>query len=562
MRVKANELSQRNRKTQLNQEIAWARTKKAVAGTSSLVSRRKTKAGIICEVKGDGRVVCVRLTSLLAFYNNEMGAAILQDINRLPEVFEMDPGARAVMHCGSGVWGTEDLLGDDTYASIFGENGESSEGEAAESGDAPYTSEAEGVAEPSGSISSETAKRVNDQCLKLQKKVADSMPERGTSPGFTGMTGIDSLESSICGMEITSGPGSDFTEQALKQIEIFSESCDTNVIESMMDADNGQAPCPGRPPCDDIGAPDDPSRPSGQTSTSSPPTTTTTNPDGTTTTTTTTIYPQGTWTESITTDEQGNIIETNTRVQTDAGVTETNIKYRDDDTKDYDTKIISYDEGSITRIKYTENPDGSKTNERMQILGGDDTGYYEKDADGNWVQVKGDCIGEPCTSCVNFASFMPQLIQDCLTGGGRSYSCESFANAASCCSNPDAFPGDPRLVMPRPDGDFACGESIEEADLKKGACSNKCKYASSASFQEDCNTLCMESKPGDLGISVLDTICQYAISEACFSSQGTIPTPDLGYSPPPQPPAPPIVADNILLPIVGNTIYESLSPIR
>jgi hypothetical protein len=237
LRVKANELSQRNRKTQLNQEIAWARTKKAVAGTSSLVSRRKTKAGIICEVKGDGRVVCVRLTSLLAFYNNEMGAAILQDINRLPEVFEMDPGARAVMHCGSGVWGTEDLLGDDTYASIFGENGESSEGEAAESGDAPYTSEAEGVAEPSGSISSETAKRVNDQCLKLQKKVADSMPERGTSPGFTGMTGIDSLESSICGMEITSGPGSDFTEQALKQIEIFSESCDTNVIESMMDAD-------------------------------------------------------------------------------------------------------------------------------------------------------------------------------------------------------------------------------------------------------------------------------------------------------------------------------------
>lgn len=89
-----------------------------------------------------------------------------------------------------------------------------------------------------------------------------------------------------------------------------------------------------------------------------------------------------------------------------------------------------------------------------------------------------------------------------------SSTCSQTVGAIDCCSNSAA---DPRVVMPTPDG-LQCADPLSSEQLQEEACRQFCSAVS------DCYEECVDLQNRGLvmDFDLLDSICQYAISEACF----------------------------------------------
>jgi hypothetical protein len=117
------------------------------------------------------------------------------------------------------------------------------------------------------------------------------------------------------------------------------------------------------------------------------------------------------------------------------------------------------------------------------------------------------------------SALVPNLIMDCVSGG-PSFLCEAFFGASSCCSNPSAFPVNPGLIIPDPNGNFTCSDGF--ALSPTATCEERCKVAS---MEEDCLANCgMIEEMGLVQFNAMDAICLMATWDACFESE----LPDLG----------------------------------
>lgn len=490
-----------------------ARVNEAIALTPQMLANRELHTEVICEVRDIGRVDCISLASLLAIYDAEMGELILSDISRLYEVFEFDPTYELLFACGPGLWGAADLT-------QFG------------------SPDIAGLPEL---VVAEAANQMMDMCGKFGASMGDGASSLANAGGFSGVTGFDPLGlGSICGMEISGGPGSfgRVVDQFVQMSEALRASCETTLGDTLKeggtDSASQQAQNPPTQTC--IG-------PSEDAEAMRKETTEGTNQEGERITTTTTVYSDNTTVKKTKNHATG--VTTTVVTFTDVGSSDTTVNDPNDkggpsstcscsDAPGVETKVYDGDpDTSITRDNYGWSEEGNRHDQWVEtdrsILYTDRFGnsyFWDKvNQEGTWVEGgPGElvsCVDEVCQTCVDYAAFNPRMMDDCLQSGGASYSCEAFSREADCCSNPDAFPSDPRLVIPNPEGDFVCMGGADP-DLEAEACETMCSVAE----REDCYSNCVSRGLAVLDISPLDLVCRYAMSEACFSSQGGIPVPE------------------------------------
>lgn len=155
-----------------------------------------------------------------------------------------------------------------------------------------------------------------------------------------------------------------------------------------------------------------------------------------------------------------------------------------------------------------------------------------------------DCLDQACAACQRYMAALPDVLASCNApvGPGQQV-CGAFAEADSCCSNPNAIGPDPTLIIPD-EGNMVCYGM--DADVKQDRCKERCKAASSAA-EAFCNEECAREPFVVKGPSLLDDICLRAYSEDCYSSR----LPQIPVVPGSRPfggPAPPYASDAVLLP--------------
>jgi hypothetical protein len=455
----------------------------AMAGTSSIFIGKRAKTQYVCKVRDTGRIDCVSLAVLLSNYNTQTANTIIRDINRIHEVYELDFSRALLFECGPGKW-TNMAVSEPDLANFSG------------------------FLEDSGFES------MMNNCSKYDDFLTNDRAESlMASGGFSGITGFDPLGlMSICGMEISGDSAQEFIDDAMDYAEEMRQYCETTMAETMMTT---------------LENADLPNKEEG---------------DGKKIATATEISQNGDGTETVATvDGDGNMI-TETR----------------DSTQDYDSITVNYQDGSSGTTKiYSDgstntmnrDPNGDATMITTQPVDGG-TQVTTMDPEGNVTEeffpdlapiptptklpnffqsFQSACAGEPCSSCVDFMEFYPDLEFACATGSaGNARECGNYAQTADCCSNENAYPADPRLVMPNPQGDFFCAGGAD-LDLVDGMCEAQCSVA----YSEDCYSNCADLAGRGLqfDFNLLDAICIYARSEACFSKGGSIPLPDYGGSP-------------------------------
>ena len=474
------------------QQMLSIRSYEEIAGIANTLRLYQAKTQYICKVRDTGRIDCVSKDSLLATYNNEMDKLILSDIDRVHEVYELDFNKALLFECGPGKWGN--LAVPDAGLSNF-----------------------------SDFLADQGAENIMDNCSKygnfLTNDKASSLMGSG---GFSGITGIDPFGlSGICGLDAQSSGSFDaIMDQFTTMMETYRTTCESQVGATLMEGEAEDLPMPELEPI--------PLTELEGTVTNSE----TDNGDGTTTTDTTTAYSDGTIVNQVkTTDNStGNTVSqvTTTTRQDDSKVTDQSY-HHPDGSGVYVTSGEGADGTKVSTVGTIDN-NGIRTPTWGIVTSSDDKSYV-MDSSGKWRESKG-CVGdEICGTCLEFSSFMPNIFGDCVTSGGRSHSCQAFGNAAGCCSDGDTFPADPRLVIPNPEGNFVCAGGVDQ-DLADSTCRAQCSVA----YHEDCYSNCMDLSISNFQIefSLLDAICIYLKSEACFIKEGSfplvlppIPTPEL-----------------------------------
>lgn len=526
-------IQKRYQATYSKQQEAGKRVYKAIALTPETIAEKKTNTKIICKVGEIGSVACAKIASLIAFYDADTSSTIIRDLNRLYEVFQLQTDEQVAVGCGDGVWGSYQTSSDVDASAV-------------------------------SAFVSEHADKIAEACLKVSERVRDRGRSLAKARGFSGITGIDGMGGrSICGLDIGGGAtAEEIVAKANTMRDIAAQECASSPQTNLME-----------------GTPSTGATTTTTTTTDGDTVTTTTSSDGTTTTTittdsegnttikqtTTTTTATGglTTTTSTTTtttvdsngdvtgtsysanvktvdsttgtttivnmqqDQDGNFSGTKKTVDADGTTTIQDLSGDSKVTTTGQTSVLNPPGGTLTdydlrapdgtriRIVDIKHPDGT----RLRLYGDGFGVSYDKDGNVNgvWKFPDGDCLDEACTACKKFFEYYSDLFDECIRSDGRSQVCQSWNSAADCCGNKDAFPADPRIVIPNPSGDFVCLGG-EDPDLKQEACEAKCGVAEHV----DCNSLCMLSEPGDLGFNAFDSLCLYAISEECFSSSGSI----------------------------------------
>jgi hypothetical protein len=507
--------------------VATANAYRAISGIADVLAEHDAPAQVICRVRDIGRVDCTLIETLLASYDSEMETLILEDIARLYEVFALDLDHRLLLGCAPGVWGAEET-------SVLGA------GELAE------------VA----AVSDEAATDLTNKCAELNAAVRELSPSPAGAPGFSGVTGFDPLGLiSACGMGVGGSDMGEFIADAMKMHDDATEQCETSIAESMMteptSAEDEKAKDPPTK-----GEPDGPSE---DATVEDETTEEGTNDQGQRTTTTTTTYSDNT----VVTSSTNHVTDVTTVTVTYTDVPGASATMVIDPSNGSKTYSDSDDPGVTTTVydsspdySYTEDAEGNSWVEGPTgILYSNkwgETRWYDKDDDevrcllctGQWAT----CVDEACASCRDFSELMPGMMEDCLASGGASYSCGRFSAEADCCSNPNAYPVDPRVVMPNPEGNFMCTGGMDP-DLQAGVCQERCSVAE----HENCESDCMSTAGLQVDYDVMDGICRYAISEACFSGPAIV-MPERGgrpIGPPPSPTVGTVVLDHMVFPPVG-----------
>lgn len=477
----------------------------AVKRTARLVSNHRVATRYLCKVRDTQRIDCVSLASLLAFYNDAIDQAALADIWLLHQVVrELDPSKDALIGCGYGSWTKADV--DETGADF-----------------AHWSQESPQSTNP---FSDQTSEAVLARCQQLVQQSRGRLP--GSVQGFSGLTGIDPF-GGTCDFSPSTQTAAQFADQALAAQEAAMQQCDASPQTSIMDgatASTANTTSPdGNSTTTTTKTSTTVNNADGSTTTTEVETSTTitTNADGSTTTTyfaetsqttdgytsvtsqTETHNPDGSVDGKVETrDSDGNSSSqtynednANTRKLNSTTVTDTYVRNEDGSTDDI--QIVDYP-GGFHQVNNITRGTGIETDRNGHVTHG-----YN-------VNVK-DCFDEACSTCKNFQAYFQTLFGDCIATGGRSATCQRWSAAANCCSNPNAFQSDPRVVMPNPEGDFVC-VTCASGPSKKQRCERLCRVAD----HEDCYGNCMSRDPDVYTFSLLDNICPYAYSEGCGRS--------------------------------------------
>ena len=347
-------------------------------------------------------------------------------------------------------------------------------------------------------------------------KTTDPLPQTGstgTSPtgpasGYSGWTGIDSSKS--CGLNVGATTSiASFTKGAMSRVDAMKDRCTATLVDSLRSDTDG-----------DLTPPDtSDSSGSGDSGAGSPGTETKTdNGDGT---------------ETVCT-EDGCYVRYKT-----AGAS-----------KPVDKSCTGNTCVTIENLGQDQNgqPQANKNVENNKANGGkgvwvqfswDPAGRRWRavaNGDNSTPPLVGphDCVDEACSSCKAFMDLYPKLEASCRGGGSASELCAEFASASSCCTNPNAIHADPRVIIPNSTGDMVCYGT--DPNLQAQSCQQRCSVAADS---DGCTIACKGSMPSDFKMDILDVLCQRAISDECFVSNGiAIPptgTVRPGFGPPPKP---------------------------
>ena len=439
-------------------------------------------ANKICKLRDSGFVHCVKLDSLLAFYTTKLDKAILSDISLLYLTDdELNVEHDTLIDCGEGVWGTANVstTTDDQVESIS-ENDESV---------------------------------IGKLCKGLSRidATAASVRDAGMSDGIIGISGVTGIDhfSGYCGLEITSETDAqEFIQKTIDYLEEMRAQCEATLQSSVMEGE-GESDLPG-------------------------------SSDDKKMETATEITQNGDGTETVTTvDSDGNMV-TETRQST----------------QDHDSLEITYDDGSSAKREISSTPDGDvvvkDTITDPNVGTTLDTTVYHPDGSADQTTIgpnmEVDEVHHPalepppdpmklapipkdcslvdeaaCSNCERFLDQDPRLETAC--HGSDLGLCMEYGEKAACCSNPDAFPADPRLVIPNPMGDFFCAGG-EDIDTEDELCRSKCSIA--YTDDKDCYSNCMSKTNEQFDWSIMDAVCLYAEGDWCFGTPGGIEWPVVG----------------------------------
>jgi hypothetical protein len=475
-----------------------------------------TQTHLICKGRDDGRITCVSLASLLAFYDHHMVEQILADINRLRGASGLRDTDNVLVGCSNSAW-----------TSLT-------------------TTKLSSTATASTNLTEEDDKAIFSAC-NTAGSAGGRSGSLATGSGFSGVTGINPM-ADACWAKGSAMGIAEFTEKAMDYAEEMGKRCEVTLAGSLMEG-SGNSAGTGSSGGGSAGG------------TTNKKEVVVNNGDGTETVTTTDS--NGNKTEYVRYDannDDGGAGGSAFRGTTGGATKRIETEYRSDGSK-VENKSSNADGSGIRRQKVT-NADG----EWMEITvlpsglsiyrdssGGHGMGGFGFSSDWGY-----DCIDEACSSCRDLAKFIPTLAEAC--DGADLETCRRFASASSCCGNPSAYPADPRVVTPNPVGDFVC-VGPEAVDKQKGRCDQTCKVAGSvSSVDQDCYSTCMQSRESPFKWDLLDAICLYAYSEQCFSSdKGARDTVPIGYNPFP---IPYHITSHTLLQLNRGDDFRSFPPSR
>jgi hypothetical protein len=461
--------------------------------TSGTLSTKYPKAKIVCKRNLNGSVKCVTVEALLAFYDTEMESAIIHDINHIYDTVQINPNDQVLVGCGAGAFTGTDL------SNILSE----------------LTSGATstGAVSHVGFVTSEGSSKINTICQQI---AASSNSYGQNLSGSSGLTGIDSLGSgTICGRTPSTG-WQEFVESAFGMWQAMAERCETSLVaegkkDPPLEPIPKPVPSPKPPkpedPCPKNNCSPKPTQPS-PTETVDPETgnktnkTTTNYSNGASRTTTTVTNADGTklisFTESITYSDGSTYSSTDIYLGDGALVT---------------VVVQSSQDGYTSTDVYSKN--GGQTH-TMTFANGSKLIWDERSK--RWKVMGSDCTSEGCDACSAMDDYIQEQIHGggCLSSGGRSLDCARYSSESACCGNGAAFPGNPRILMPNPEGSQICAGSAS-IDFSEEACKKQCQVASTGP-ETDCTSNCT-SRISNIGGSALDGICQEVyLEDACYSS--------------------------------------------
>jgi hypothetical protein len=508
---------------------AQNRIKHSLGGLAELLAGQESSVLVICELHDTASITCAELSVIVANRQNDDAELVLSDIERLQEIFDLPIGDEILFGCGPGMWssmGLPDFVIEADNAGLSGFMAESGYGQ------------------------------ILSKCSQLADSMTSSRAEDLLNAGgSSGITGLDTLGiRGLCGLDFNGSDADEFTQNALALSQAMRESCEAT-LQATMGSDGASLPN-GR-------------KRNGETKE----------------------------VESVEeVKDNGDGTETVSGKNSD-GTSYEYVRYKDSGSQDYsiDVKYKDGSKGHFDtndRSNFrAENPDGSAVNISSE---GNDVSVIVTDSDGNiidtargsfyedrfgqvnlsnrdlsrqlnklnrrhrmpikqWTQNLLDriyssrhappdlvpipdssaCAGEPCDSCFDFEKLNPK-VQEAAESleEGDLWMLRSFERVSQCCGNRSVFRGDPTVAIVNAEADFMCSGSGDPAsDAMNEACQARCSVASSENCMADCRSAFNLSR--GLNVSILERMCLYAISDACFGYDGGIPVP-----PPPSPPLP------------------------
>ena len=429
----------------------------------------------LCAVRDTGIVQCAPFSYVLASFDAQMGQFILQDIEKLAEDLGIDVDGHALFRCGNGLWDVIDTP--DPFENLDSSTSTGSNSMSSSVGSASLVSEIPSISEV---FTLEKTKSMIDICSNLRQN--DNRPTMGGAGSFSGITGIDDFPG-MCAF----GSIDNNSERFVKWIQMnidFHQTC--------MQGGGSIAPIEGGDDDPDGNGDDDPDGNGDD------------DPDGNGDD----DSDEDSWWDRFVdwlTGSDGN---------GDGG----------SDGNGDGGSDGNGDGGSDGNGDGGSDGNGGPPKDKDTRINPNDGGVEVYHPKKGWIPIESipdhyriqrgvefsDCLSDDsfCQTCNNAEQFLGKTFDECLSSpaGGDSYFCESVFGKSDCCSNPDAFPVNPGLIIPNPNGDLMCYGDID-VDFQQESCQKKCSIAS---YQEDCHSSCMSSRTPNLTAFAFDSYCLYA----------------------------------------------------
>lgn len=549
---RANELERRRvtRARVGTHEVEPRLIEETVADSMRLVpvisAAKESEKKTICRTwnRGFGREVqCVEIDLLAAYLQPNTAVELLQDVHALEEINPaVDKEHDTLLDCGRSRWTSFDKEGD-------------------------------------GAVTKEDEQEIGQVCALLDERLdpeaVDGMVAAASQAGMflSGVSGLNAVPE-ICGLGLDwETDQQKFTADAIARAERMLSACASATGGAgtlMAGGGAGTTGEPSPPPKDETDAPKKIVSADGKTVTTisgdgKTVETKVHNDNGSTTTTKTTTSTNGAEVVTVTHDDPANpnanySLTTTTQTTSDGTIVTAVYDDPSDPSNNFTETTVSNANGTTVTIDYedgsgrstTTRPDGTGTS----YLWGPRDGSGKKkgfsvdfDANGpiqgstkpfaeprlvdpekdpdelDLVPIRQRCLEpELCADCEAFGKSFEDIKAAC--EGGDLLLCREFGEEAQCCNGGEV--GDPRLVIPSPQGGFECTSGMK-AETALTYCKMQCSLMDSVGCEERCvgdhaGSRRIESDP-------MTIICAEAIWDACFGSEG--PGASAGGSPSP-----------------------------